>query len=75
MGRSGDNTGSLSRQFRLDWGRLDWGWETPGGGLRGHRRGGPERGRGENPVLSRLLFVEEGGTCSRAVGAVGAVYI
>jgi hypothetical protein len=57
MGRSGENTGSLSRQFRRDLGLGDTGRRP-----KGHRRGVSERGIGENPVLSRLLFVEEGGT-------------
>jgi len=57
MGCSDENTRSLSRQFMPDLGQGGTGSRP-----RGHRRGVSERGRGKNPVLSRLLFVEEGGT-------------
>src|SRR3954464_1674667 len=56
MGCSGENTGSLSRQFRSELGL--GGAEVA---QEGRRREASGRGRGDNPVLSRILFVEEGG--------------
>jgi hypothetical protein len=39
------------------------GWEALEGGREDTGEGCQSGGRGENPALPRLLFVEEGGTC------------
>jgi hypothetical protein len=40
------------------------GWETPGWRRKNTGEGCQSGGRGENPALSRVVYVEEGGTCS-----------